>query len=171
MKPTLFEGISLRNSNQAKISGEHGDFLNLNFPLSREDSLRHFLWVCSTLLSEQFYNHPQSFQVTAFCYGWACEYTTPHTFLHLLLGFAFFLRLQEWADWTLVIGLLIKDPPLGCFLLDGMTQRSRETQWCLLEVHSEFSKPKTVGLPAETQKITDTPPFLPLPPKSLRYCF
>lgn len=65
-------------------------FFNLNFPVSREDSLRHFLCVRSTLLSKQFYNHPESFQITAFCYGWACEYTAPHTFLHLRLGFAFF---------------------------------------------------------------------------------
>lgn len=57
----------------------------------------------------------------------------------------------------------------GCFLLDGMTQWSRETQWCLLEVCSEFSKPKTVGLPAETQKITDTPPFLSLPSANSPY--
>lgn len=37
-------------------------FFNFKFYFSREDSLRHFLCVSSTLLREQFYNRPQTFQ-------------------------------------------------------------------------------------------------------------
>lgn len=48
-----------------KLSKGHTDFfffLNFKFYFSREDSLRHFLCVNSTLLREQFYNRPQTFQ-------------------------------------------------------------------------------------------------------------
>lgn len=46
---------------------------------------------------------------------------TPSYIFSLVLHF-FSLRLQEWADWMLVIGFLIKDLPVGCFLLSGVTQ-------------------------------------------------
>ena len=98
------------------------------------------------------------FRITAFCYGWPCGHTPPHTFVYFHPGSVFLLRLQEGADWTLVTGFQVEDT-LWCFLLGSMTQWSGEKESFEEEVHSEFSEPQTSnwGLWSHTQKITDTP--------------
>ena len=127
---------------RGKISQAHGDFFKFKFYFSREDSLRHFLCVSSTLLSEQFYNRPQTFQSDSLLLWvglWA------HWSPHLLVfspWFSFLLRLQEGVDWTSVIGFQIEDPP-WCFLLGSMIQWSEEPGSFEEEVHSEFSEPQT----------------------------
>lgn len=98
------------------------------------------------------------FRITAFCHGWAYGYTPRHTFSYVLLGFVFLLRLEEWADWTSVIGFLIEDHP-GAFSPWPMTRWSGGPASFEEETRSEFSQPKTAALLTQTQKITHTPPF------------